>query len=108
VSGIGEGDELEVRWPRDDGVSLMAILQPEAMTKVILEEIERAASDPMPLAQRTRRMDELRERIDELSRTAFALNGDARALPPEVVLGVKVARREAVRKVERRMSAARA
>jgi hypothetical protein len=108
VSGVGDGAQLQVSWPRDDAVSLFAILEPEKMTKLILGEIARAANDPLPLPQRKQRMAELRRMIDDLQHQAYALGADAYALPPQVILGVKVVkvgRREAVKKSERRVSA---
>ena len=44
--------------------------------------------------------------IEALQRQAFALDPDARGLPPEVILGVKVVRRAQAKRVERRERAA--
>jgi hypothetical protein len=44
VSGVGDGDHLQVSWPRDDATSLFAILEPGKMTKVIL-----AGSSVLPM-----------------------------------------------------------
>ncbi len=104
VSGVSHDDKLKVSWPTSDATSLLAILIPDKMTDVILAEIERAANDPLPLERRRKRMIELRRMIDELQRQALALGADAYALPPPVILGVRVVR--AVKKVERRVSAA--
>jgi hypothetical protein len=105
VSGVGDGAQLQVSWPRDDPVSLFAILEPEKMTKLILGEIAHAANDPLPLPRRKQRMAELRRMIDDLQHQAYALGADAYALPPHVILGVKVVRHEVVEKIERRVSA---
>jgi hypothetical protein len=101
VSGVGDGDQLQVSWPRDDATSLFAILEPEKMTKVILAEVERAANDPLPLDGRRKRIVQLKAEIDTLQRQAFALGANDYATPPEIILGVKV-RREAVKKAETR------
>jgi hypothetical protein len=108
VSGVGDRDKLQVSWPSDSAVALHAILEPEKMVAVIRKEIERAASDPLPLDQRRKRIAELRRTIDELQRQAFALGDNPYSLDPAIILGVRVVRRETVKKVERRMSAVRA
>jgi hypothetical protein len=47
----------------------------------------------MPLAERKKRIAELKAQVDTLQRAALAL-GDSNGLPPEVVLGVRVVKRE--------------
>ena len=51
----------------------------------------------MQYEQRRKRMAQLRRVIDELQRQALALGEDASDLPPEVVLGVRVAEIKASR-----------
>lgn len=104
VAGI-DGGKLEVTWPSDNAASLLAILMPERVVEAILSEIDRAANAPMPLDQRRKRIVELRRMIDDLQRVAFALGANDYSLPPEVVLGVRVVRREVAKKVERRVAA---
>ena len=64
------------------------------------------ANDPMPLGERQKRIGELKGEIDTLQRQAFALGADTSDLPPDVMLGVRVIRREDVKRVERRERAA--
>ena len=94
VSGIATGQSLQVIWP-DDVISVLALLLPDEMVNALLREVERVSNLPMPLPQRKRRIAELRREIDEHKRQALALGEDASSLPPEVVLGVRVAARGA-------------
>lgn len=103
IHGIAKG-QLQVSWPSDNA-ALLAFLLPDAMTNALMREIDRLANTPMPLDQRKKRMAELRRLIDDLQRQALALGADAYALPPQVILGVKVPKREAAKKVERRVAA---
>ncbi len=88
-TGIGD-DQLNVIWPNST-IAVLALLLPDEMTNALMKEIERVSNLPMPLPQRKRRIAELRREIDELQRQALALGEDASGLPPEVVLGVRVA-----------------
>jgi hypothetical protein len=104
VSGIAEGETLDVSWP-GDAISLLALLLGDQMVEVLSQEVERIATDPMPLADRKERIGELTAEIDTLKRQAFALGADNSGLPPEVLLGVKVVRREQVPGMKRRKRA---
>ncbi len=95
MTGIGD-DQLKVIWPNST-IAVLALLLPDEMTNALLKEIERVSNLPMPLPQRKRRIAELRREIDELQRQAAALGEHAFALPPEVVLGVRVAETKASR-----------
>jgi hypothetical protein len=92
VSGIGTGQRLQVRWP-DDVIAVLALLLPDQMTNALLGEVERVSNLPMPLPQRKRRIAELQAEIDAMQRQALALGAGTSALPPAVVLGVRVASR---------------
>jgi septal ring factor EnvC (AmiA/AmiB activator) len=92
VSGIGTGQRLQVRWP-DDVIAVLALLLPDQMTNALLKEIDRLANLPMPLPQRKRRMAELKAEIDASQRQSLLLGAGTSALPPAVVLGVRVASR---------------
>ena len=100
VSGIAEGETLHVSWPKD-GISVLALLLGDEMVEVLSQEVERMANDPMPLAERKKRIGELTAKIDTLKRQAFALGADTSGLPPEVVLGVRIVRREQVKRLKR-------
>ena len=76
VSGVTDGKKLEVSWPSNSAVSLLAVLLPDKIVEVILAEIERAANVPLPFEQRRKRMVELRRQIDTLQRQAMALGAD--------------------------------
>jgi hypothetical protein len=93
VAGVADGKKLDVSWPSNSAVSLLAVLLPDKMVEVILAEIERAANAPLPFEQRRKRMVELRRQTDTLQRQAFALGAGTSDLPPAVVLGVRVASR---------------
>ena len=58
VLGIGS-DRLEIIWPNNTA-ALLALLLPDKMVEVLMQEITRQANTPMPIEQRTRRMAELR------------------------------------------------
>ena len=92
VSGIGTGQRLQVEWP-DDVIAVLALLLPDEMAGALMKEIERQSNLPMPLPQRKRRIAELQAEIDTLQRQAFALGAGTSGVPPEVVLGVRVASR---------------
>ena len=91
VSGIATGQRLQVIWP--DDVIALALLLPDQMTNALLKEIDRLANLPMPLPQRKKRIGELEAAIETLQRQALALGAGTSALPPAVVLGVRVASR---------------
>jgi hypothetical protein len=103
VGGISAGETLQVVWP-DDTAAMFALLFPERMVEVIVAEAKRLANSPMPVAERKQRIALLEREIDKRQRQAWALGADARALPPEVVLGVRVVKREAAKKIERRVA----
>jgi hypothetical protein len=98
VSGIGTGQPLRVTWP-DDVIAVLALLLPEQMVAALLKEIERQSKAPMPLPQRKQRIAQLLAGIDILQSQALALGADTAGLPPAVVLGVRVTRREETKRV---------
>lgn len=91
ISGVSDGQRLEVSWPSSSAISLLALLLPDKMVEVLMGEIERAANVPLPFEQRRKRMALMSRLIDELQRQALALGEDASILPPAVVLGVRAA-----------------
>jgi hypothetical protein len=96
VTGTGAGQTLCVSWP-DDMISVLALLLGDRMVEVLSQEVERMANDQMPLAQRKKRIGELKSEIDTLQRHALALGAGTSGLPPAVVLGVRVAETKASR-----------
>jgi hypothetical protein len=103
VSGIGAGQELEVRWP-SSSIAVFALLFPTKMEEVILAEVDAMANDPLPIKQRRERITELEAEIERLHYTEEALvvaNGAERSLDalPACVLGVRV--RKAAKRVSR-------
>ena len=92
VAGIGKDETLRVTWPGDGQVlpMMLAFFQRDAMVDALMREIENVADDPMPLAERKKRIAELEVEIEALQRQAFALGASTADLPPQVVLGVKV------------------
>jgi hypothetical protein len=99
VSGVAEDETLQVSWPKD-GISVLALLLGDEMVEVLSQEVERMANDPMPLAERKKRIGELTAEIDTLKRQAFALGADSSGLPPEVVLGVRIVRPAQVKRLK--------
>jgi hypothetical protein len=97
VSGIGTGQQLRVTW-LDDMIAVLALLLPDQMVDALLREVERQANTPMPLPERKKRIAQLTAEIDTLQRQALTLGADAADFPPAIVLGVKVVRREQVRR----------
>jgi DNA repair exonuclease SbcCD ATPase subunit len=95
VSGIGTGQRLQVEWP-DDVIAILALLLPEQMVATLMKEIERQSNLPMPLPQRKRRIAELQAEIDTLQRQSLSLGAHPSGLPPAVVLGVRVVKKERV------------
>jgi hypothetical protein len=98
VSGIATGQRLQGDWP-DDVIAVLALLLPEQMVEALMKEIERQSNTPMPLPQRKQRIAQLLAGIDILQRQALALGADTAGLPPAVVLGVRVTRREETKRV---------
>jgi hypothetical protein len=92
VAGIAAGQRLQVSWP-DDVIAVLALLLPDQMVNALLREVERVLNLPMPLPQRKKRIGELEAAIETLQRQALALGAGTSALPPAVVLGVRVASR---------------
>jgi predicted nucleic acid-binding Zn-ribbon protein len=92
VTGVATGQRLQVTWP-DDVIAVLALLLPDQMTSALVQDVERQSNAPMPLAERKKRIAELKAQVDTLQRAALAL-GDSNGLPPEVVLGVRVVKRE--------------
>jgi hypothetical protein len=102
VSGLGAGEELEVRWP-SNLISAFALLFPTKMEEVILAEVDAMANEPIPVKQRRERITELEAEIDELHYLEEALvvaNGadHSPGALPAVVLGVRA---EATKRVSR-------
>jgi chaperonin cofactor prefoldin len=52
VSGVSDGQRLEVSWPSSSAVSLLGVLLPDKMVEVLMAEVERATNVPLPLAER--------------------------------------------------------
>jgi septal ring factor EnvC (AmiA/AmiB activator) len=88
VSGIAKGETLRVSWP-NDATSVLALLLGDRMVEVLSQEVERMANDPMPLAERSKRIGELTAEVDTLQRQALALSAETCGLPPQAVLGVR-------------------
>jgi hypothetical protein len=89
VTGVGPGQTLDVTWP-EDVFSLLALLSPEQMTRVLLDEVKRQADVPLPLDQRKGRIAALEHEVDGLQRQLLAIDPDTPSLPGEVLLGVRV------------------
>lgn len=92
VAGIGKDETLRVTWPGDGHMlpMMLAFFHRDAMVEALLREIESVADDPLPLAERKKRIAELEVEIEVLQRQAFALGAPTTDLPPHVVLGVKL------------------
>jgi len=115
VSGVGVGEHLSIIFPGAqsspgygyisehtcDPLALLAALFPDRMLSLVMTEVERMANDPVPLAERPRRMASLERELDELHRVEEALVVAAIATgssvhrspsaPPAAVLGIRVA-----------------
>jgi hypothetical protein len=85
-----QGGKLEVIWPENNLLSMLALFHGDAMAAALKAEVERMSNDPMPPEARRERIAELKREIDGLQRLAFALGADASDLPARVVLGVRV------------------
>jgi hypothetical protein len=115
VRGVGVGERLSVVWPGAqassgyisehtcDPLALLAALFPDQMLALVMGEVERMANDPLPVAERPRRIAALERELDELHRVEEVLVAAALATgepmhrspsaPPAAVLGVRVADR---------------
>jgi hypothetical protein len=114
VRGVGVGERLSIVWPGAqssspgyisehtcDPLALLAALFPDRMLSLVMAEVARLANDPVPLAERPRRVAALEHELDELHRVEEALVAAAIAAghpvhrsplaPPAAVLGVRVA-----------------
>jgi len=107
------GERLSVVWPGAqsssgyysehscDPLGMLAALFPDRMLSLVMAEVERMASDPLPLAQRPARVAALERELDELHRVEEVLVSEAvaagepvhrsAAAPPATVLGVRIA-----------------
>jgi hypothetical protein len=112
ITGVGSGEKLKVVWPgagfdnrgpredRAEVLPMMALLFPDAMTAALTSEVERMTNDPLPQAERKRRIAELEHEIEQLAYIEEALVADAIAgaedvqrspsAPPQAVLQVRV------------------
>jgi hypothetical protein len=99
ISGIGTGQQLQVHWPDGEVIAVLALLLPDQMVNALMKEIERQSNAPMPLAERKKRIGELTAEIDALQRQSLSLGAETSDLPPEVILGVRLARREETKRV---------
>ena len=82
ISGISDGERLRVSWPgsgwdsngprehRADILPMIALLHGDAMVDALMREVERIASDPVPLAERKKRIAKLEADMDALQRQA--------------------------------------
>jgi hypothetical protein len=113
ITGIDEGEKFKVIWPgagfdsrgpredRADVLPLMALLCPDAMTAALMREVERMTNDPVPQAERKKRIAALEQEIEQLAYVEEALVAAAIAegedvhrspsAPPQAVLQVRVA-----------------
>jgi hypothetical protein len=94
VSGIGAGEQLEVRWP-SNLISAFALLFPTKMEEVLMAEVDGLANDPLPVKQRHARITELETEIEQLHYTEEALvvasNADrSPGALPRAVLQVRI------------------
>lgn len=107
ITGICKGERLKIVWPgadfdtrgpREDSAKvlpMMALLFPDAMTAALIGEVERMANDPLPQAERKKRIVALEHEIEQLAYVEEALvvaRGAQRlpGAPPQAVLGVRV------------------
>jgi hypothetical protein len=80
---------------------MMALLFPDAMVAALIREVERMANDPLPQAERKKRIAALEHEIEQLAYVEEALVAAAIAegedvqrspsAPPQAVLQVRVA-----------------
>jgi hypothetical protein len=107
VSGVGEGQELNIVWPnvaplaaqsainKSELLPLVCALAPQAMISLVINQIERMASEPLPVAERPARIAQLEAEVERLQRIEEHLTarggGEREAnRPPPVVLGVRL------------------
>jgi hypothetical protein len=113
ITGIDEGEKFKVIWPgagfdsrgpredRADVLPLMALLCPDAMTAALMREVERMTNDPVPQAERRKRIAALEHEIEQLAyieeplvADAIARGEDVQRSPsalPQAVLQVRIA-----------------
>ena len=113
MRGIGVGERLSIVWPGAqtpspyisehtcDPLALLAALFPDQMLALVMGEVERMANDPLPVAERPRRIAALERELEELHRIEEALVATAIAAgqpvhrspsaPPAAVLSVRIA-----------------
>jgi hypothetical protein len=111
--GVGNSERLRVIWPgagwdtrgpredRAEVLPMMASLFPDAMVATLMREVGRMANDPMPQAERKKRIAELEHEIEQLAyveetlvAAAVAAGEDVQrspSAPPKAVLQVRVA-----------------
>ena len=114
ISGIAKGEKLKVIWPgagwdttgpredRADILPLMALLFSDAMTAALISEVERMASDPVPIKERATRMAALTDEIEQLSYVEEALVAAAIADGEDVQVRSRHRRRPYCRSGSRR------
>jgi chromosome segregation ATPase len=112
ITGICKGERLKIVWPgadfdtrgpREDSAKvlpMMALLFPDRMTAALISDVERMANDPLPQAERKKRIAALEREIEQLAYVEEAMVAAAIArgedvqrspsAPPQAVLGVKV------------------
>jgi hypothetical protein len=112
ITGICKGERLKIVWPgadfdtrgpREDSAKvlpMMGLLFPDAMTAALISEVERMANDPLPQAERKKRIAALEHEIEQLAYVEEALVSVAIAdgedvqrspsAPPQAVLQVRV------------------
>jgi hypothetical protein len=112
ITGICKGERLKIVWPgadfdtrgpREDSAKvlpMMALLFPDAMTAALIGEVERMANDPLPQAERKKRIVALEHEIEQLAyveealvAAAIADGEDVQYSPgalPQAVLGVRM------------------
>jgi hypothetical protein len=112
ISGVGSGERLKVIWPgagwdssgprehRADVLPLIATLHSDAMVAALMREVERMADEPLPRAERIRRIAALETELAELAYVEEALiaaaiaSGDdvhsSPGAPPQAVLGIRI------------------
>jgi hypothetical protein len=110
---VSNGERLKVIWPgagwdtrgpredRAEVLPMMALLFPDAMTAALMSEVERMASDPVPIKERATRIAALTDEIEQLAfleealiAAAAADGKDVQRSPnarPQAVLGVRIA-----------------
>ena len=87
VRGVGVGERLSIVWPGAhssagyisehtcDPLALLAALFPDRMLALVMEEVERMANDPLPVAQRAPRIAALECELDDLRRVEDRTRG---------------------------------